>query len=135
MTSDIPLVTTLPANSAIIRLTPHFLLSEFLHDNTEIPPPWILENLYQLANRLQAVRDMLNRPIVITSGYRSPQHNQQVGGVSHSLHLSGLAADIVIPGLPAPEVQDILKHWSGGLGIYPTHTHLDIRPTPTRWQG
>lgn len=116
-----------------IRLTPHFLLSEFLHADDPMPPPWILDNLYRLANRLQVIRDLLGKPVIINSGYRSRAHNRQVGGAPNSLHLSGMAADIVVPGMPAGEVQAFLQGWSSGMGMYQHFTHVDIRAHKARW--
>ncbi len=115
------------------RLTPNFMLSEFLHANDPIPTTWVVENLTRLAHRLQVVRDLLGKPILINSGYRTEAHNKAVGGAPQSLHLSGLAADIVIPGMAAAEVQKFLRNWSGGLGMYAHYTHIDIRPTRARW--
>lgn len=116
-----------------IQLTPNFNLSEFLHGQDPLPAPWILDNLYRLANRLQVLRDLLGKPIIINSGYRSPEHNRAIGGAAHSYHLSGMAADIVVPGMTATQVQQFLKNWSGGLGSYPHFTHVDIRPNRARW--
>jgi uncharacterized protein YcbK (DUF882 family) len=49
------------------------------------------------------------------------------------MHLSGMAADIVVPGMPASELQRFLRNWSGGMGSYAHFTHVDIRPYPARW--
>lgn len=117
-----------------VRLTPNFTLAEFVRPEDPLPPPWILDNLYRLANRLQVVRDLLDKPLVITSGYRTEAHNRAIGGAKKSLHLSGMAADVVVPGIPAKEVQKFLRNWSGGLGLYGTFTHLDIRPYRARWR-
>lgn len=117
-----------------IQLTPNFNLSEFLHGNDPPPSPWILDNLYRLANRLQVVRDLLGKPIIINSGYRTPAHNRAIGGAAHSFHLSGMAADIVVPGMTAAQVQQFLKQWSGGMGCYQHYTHVDIRPMQARWR-
>ena len=43
---------------------------------------------------LESVRNELGKPVVITSGYRTPAHNEKVGGKPNSSHLKGLAADI-----------------------------------------
>lgn len=116
-----------------IQLTPNFKLAEFLRGDDPMPAPWVLDNIYRLANRLQVVRDLLERPILINSGYRSKAHNQAVGGASQSQHLTGMAADVVVTGMPARDVQAFLKHWSGGMGCYQHYTHLDIRPERARW--
>lgn len=47
---------------------------------------------------LQPLRDALQEPIVISSGYRCPQLNKAVGGVANSQHTKGEAADIFIDG-------------------------------------
>ena len=39
-----------------------------------------------------------NDPLIINSGYRSPQVNKAVGGVATSNHLTGCAADIRVSG-------------------------------------
>ncbi|MGE0200351.1 MAG: YcbK family protein [Candidatus Melainabacteria bacterium] len=114
------------------RLSPHFTLGEFVMDGDR-PGEEVLRNLHLLAQRLQVVRDLLNRPVHINSGYRNPEHNAAVGGARNSYHLLGMAADVVIAGMPARAVQAFLKHWSGGLGAYAGFTHLDIRPERARW--
>ncbi|WP_373531910.1 D-Ala-D-Ala carboxypeptidase family metallohydrolase [Vampirovibrio sp.] len=116
-----------------IALTPHFKLSEFLRKEDPMPAAGVLQNIERLANRLQVIREVFNRPILINSGYRSKAHNQAVGGASHSQHLDGLAADIVVAGVPAKTVQQFLQNWSGGMGCYQYYTHLDIRPEKARW--
>lgn len=116
-------------------LTPSFKLGEFLVNEKAIPAPEIITNLYRLANRLQVVRDILDKPITITSGYRNPEHNRQVGGEDNSYHTRGMAADIVVAGMSPREVQQLLHNWNGGLGSYATFTHLDIRNYKARWKG
>ena len=121
--------------STDLQLTTNFFLSEFLHPGDEYPADWILYNIYYLANRLQVLRDLLGKPIHINSGYRSPAHNKAINGASDSFHLKGMAADIVVPGMTAAEVQKFLKNWSGGLGSYKDFTHIDIRANKARWNG
>lgn len=83
-------------------LSPHFSLSEFTNsatadsyhiDNT--PSNFVVKNLSVLCvSVLEPVRQIIHKPIVITSGYRSTALNKIVGGVENSYHLSGKAADI-----------------------------------------
>lgn len=59
----------------------------------------IVRNINLLVdNVLDPVRDMVNAPIIITSGYRCPQVNRLVGGVDNSQHMSGCAADFHVKG-------------------------------------
>ena len=120
-------------NPRSLLLTPNFKLSEFIRPDEPIPPPWILDNLYRLANRLQVLRDLIGKPLLINSGYRNPNHNQSVGGAPQSLHLNGMAVDVVVPGMSAKALQELLKNWSGGMGCYTHYTHLDIRAQRARW--
>lgn len=116
-----------------IKIAPNFRLSEFLVGN---PDAVITEDqkiaLLMLANRLQVIRDIYG-PIMINSGLRTPEHNKEVGGSPGSLHLKGMAADIVVAGCSPKLLQLILKNWSGGLGSYATFTHVDIRENNARW--
>lgn len=92
------------------HLTRDFALSEFIrsdvatrrgYDNT--PPPKVLENIRRvLAPGMQAIRDILGKPVHITSGYRSPLLNAVVGGARNSQHVLGLAADFVVPRMGDP---------------------------------
>ena len=54
----------------------------------------VVKNLARLAQFLQSIRNELHLPIVVTSGYRSKEVNEAVGGVLSSYHVKGLAADI-----------------------------------------
>ena len=47
-----------------------------------------------LLEMLDEVRDKFDKPIHITSGFRTPAYNEAVGGVETSSHLKGLAVDI-----------------------------------------
>ena len=54
----------------------------------------VVKNLVRLSEFLQQIRNELHLPIVVTSGYRSKEVNEAVGGVLSSYHVKGLAADI-----------------------------------------
>lgn len=92
-----------------MRLTAHFSLEEFTTsqqairlglDNT--PPEDVIDNLRALASYLEDLRAWLgDRAIFISSGYRSPELNQLVGGAPESAHMRGYAVDIVTPPQPA----------------------------------
>jgi uncharacterized protein YcbK (DUF882 family) len=62
-------------------------------DNT--PSPEVTARLTALvANVLDPLREAWGKPIVVTSGYRSPRLNRAVGGAARSQHCKGEAADI-----------------------------------------
>lgn len=83
----------------------------------------------ELVEKLQQLRNELGRPVIITSGYRTPEHNKRVGGASKSLHTLGQAADIVVSGVSSAQVaQAAEKVGFGGIGIYAGFTHVDIGP-------
>lgn len=80
---------------------------------------------------LQALRNRLGAPIVLTSAYRSPQHNQRVGGAPRSRHMLAEAFDIVIAGHDPLEVELFARECGfHGIGRYPDQgfIHVDIRP-------
>jgi uncharacterized protein YcbK (DUF882 family) len=67
-------------------------------------------NLKQLAAYiLQKIRDEVDVPLIITSGYRSPELNKFLGGSKTSLHTSGNAADIHTNYHTIQELYDIVK--------------------------
>ena len=85
------------------KLSEHFLLGEFTksgsHPNIyNVPTHEAIANLKHLCQWLEVLRERSGGPIVINSGYRSPQLNRAVGGASNSNHLSGCAADIRVTG-------------------------------------
>ena len=91
----------------------------------------------ELVSVLQKIRNHFGKPVTITSAYRTPGHNKAVGGTTYSQHLYGKAADIKVQGI-APK--DVAKYAEtlldeGGIGIYNTFTHIDVRATKSRWQG
>jgi zinc D-Ala-D-Ala carboxypeptidase len=93
-----------------MQLSRHFTLSELTISETaarkglnNVPPAKELANLARLAGVLEQVRALVNRPIVVTSGYRSKAVNKAIGGSTTSAHMSGLAADINCPPLTAKQ--------------------------------
>jgi len=85
-----------------IQLSEHFLLGEFTKSNYpevyNIPSHVAIENMKRVCVWLEPLRQAQG-PIVINSGYRSPQLNKRVGGVSTSNHLTGCAVDIRCSGI------------------------------------
>ena len=105
------------------KLTPNFKVSEFAcHDGSTK----VLVD-YELVCLLQFMRDILNKPLIINSAYRTASHNKAVGGTSNSYHLYGRAFDV--SGADVDLMCKILKS-IGVKGIikYPTFVHMDSRP-------
>jgi hypothetical protein len=80
-----------------MRLSPHFLLAEFLRVPPSEVPTGAVENLGKLCVALlEPLREAMGFPVVIHSGYRAPSANESVGGVRGSDHTVGRAADFHI---------------------------------------
>lgn len=92
----------------------------------------------ELVEVLQKIRNRFGKAVTITSGYRTPAHNKKVGGAAYSQHLYGTAADIQVKGVKPKDVAayaETLLPNTGGIGIYSTFTHIDVRKTKSRWNG
>ena len=96
-----------------------------------------------LVFKLDRAREFYGSPIVITSGYRSPEHNEKIGGAKKSAHTFGKAVDIRIP-----QDEFIQKKLAWALGaagfrrleICKKHFHVDVmndeaHPNPYVWEG
>ena len=123
-----------------MKLSINFSLSEFACNDGSETPCEVQVNLKEVALNLQQLRDYLGVPITVNSGYRSPAYNKKVGGASKSQHLLGKAADITVPNKRPVQVKAIIeklisegKMKNGGIGLYPTFVHYDVRDLPARW--
>ena len=89
-----------------------------------------------LVELLQMIRDHFQKPVFISSAYRTERHNRAVGGSPRSQHLLGKAADIVVSGVLPLEVAqyaEFLLDGYGGVGLYNNFTHVDVRTSRSRW--
>lgn len=81
--------------------TKNFKKEEWFQTNTGLdntPKLGILTCLLHTSKKMQKIRDAINLPIDITSGYRSPEVNKAVKGSPVSKHMQGLACDFNIIG-------------------------------------
>jgi uncharacterized protein YcbK (DUF882 family) len=123
-----------------MKLSSNFDLKEFASADGKEPSAEVLKNLTELAKNLEVLRSHLKAPIQVTSGYRSKEHNAKIGGALKSFHVLGMAADIQIKGMKPEQVAKAIelliaegKMLEGGIGIYRTWTHYDVRRTKARW--
>ena len=124
------------------QLTKNFKLSEFkCRDGTSVPDEH-MANVEALAKNLQVLRDYIGKPINVISGYRSPKYNRKIGGARRSQHMFARAGDIKVKGMDPKEVKDAIeklilegKMVQGGVGLYTTFVHYDVRGRKARWKG
>ena len=127
---------TAPQSQPNYYATEHFLYSDFICpccDRLKIVPAF-----YRHIGMLEQMRHEAGFPIVVNSGYRCPSHNRSVGGTQNSWHL--LFATDIRPESPGEDslrtlYRLALKMDFGGIGLYDTFLHLDLRPEKVRWRG
>ena len=86
------------------NLSEHFKLGEMTKSSSHpdvynIPSHEAIANLKRVCGWLEVLRKRYGGPIIINSGYRSPQLNRKIGGVATSNHLTGCAVDIRVTGM------------------------------------
>lgn len=99
----------------------------------------------RLIAALEALRELAclefpDAPVAffVASGFRCLKHNRTLGSRDSSLHTLGMAADIQPHGLYPHHLallaEQIPDFAAGGIGVYPTFVHLDVRTGgPARW--
>ena len=90
----------------------------------------------KLVDLLQNIRDHFGAAVTINSAYRTESYNKKIGGATKSQHVNGTAADIVVKGATPLEVAQYVEHIMpdhGGIGVYQTFTHVDVRSNRSRW--
>jgi uncharacterized protein YcbK (DUF882 family) len=120
-------------------LSEHFSKAEF-----QCPCCQMLSIAMPLVTTLEELRALVGKPLKITSAYRCPVHNAAVGGAPKSEHISGLAADVLVPtGVTLKAfyamADSLFRFKNGGIGLYPAEgkspafIHVDVRGTRARW--
>lgn len=125
-----------------MQLSKHFTLEELTfsdaamrHGIDNTPNDEIVGNLKRLcALILEPVRDIVHKPVQVTSGYRSPLVNSLVGSKVTSQHIKGCAADIKVQGV----TPDVLIKAIIGAGLpyeqvileYQTWIHVSVPNDP-----
>ena len=115
------------------QLSAHIQVHEFAcKDGSR--PVFISQTLVDI---LENIRVHFGAPLHINSAYRTVAYNaKQKGSSPKSQHCNGLAADIWVEGHTPAEVYayaETLLGNHGGLGIYNTFVHIDVRADKSRW--
>lgn len=121
------------------KLSENFAVSEFAcHGRGCCSTVAVDEDLVKY---LQKIRDHFKTTVTVSSGYRCPVHNKNVGGATGSRHAKGMAADIVLKGVAPAEVAKYAETIGiKGIGLYETNrdghfVHVDTRTTKSFWYG
>jgi len=112
------------------QLSPHFKGAEFV-----CPCCGTGIIAMELIYALEKMRADLGMPIIVTSGYRCPKHNAEIGGARDSYHMMGLAADITVREMEIKTIARLLVKIAMQVGftgviLYPKHVHVDLRFHP-----
>ncbi len=117
-----------------MKISSNFRVKEFAcSDGSD--PIFIADELVSI---LQKIRTHFGKAVTITSAYRTPARNVDVGGTVYSQHLYGMAADIKVSGISPKKVSayaETVMPDRGGIGTYSTFTHIDVRKKRSRWNG
>lgn len=98
-----------------MKISQYFTFDEFIDSQTAVRlgidnHPYSINielAIINTASRLDVVRALLGSPVLISSGYRSPELNKAIGGSPTSNHLTGEAVDFTCPLYGTP--QDVFK--------------------------
>lgn len=125
----------------------NFNISEFeSHDGSKMPSN-VKRNILMLIENLEVIREACgNRPMTITSGYRSKAHNTAIKGAKNSQHVKGNAADFKVKGMSPKAVYAVIEQLmddgkieQGGIGLYIRRNggwcHYDRRGAKATWNG
>lgn len=109
-----------------VKLARHFKVKEFsCRDGSQV----VFIDEY-LVSVLDILRHKIGKPVIITSGYRTPEWNAKCGGAKYSYHMRGMAADIRVDGMSAKEIANKLNEIvpdGCGIIVYNNWVHFDVR--------
>lgn len=123
------------------QLSPHFNAREFRCNCGKVHETLIAS---ELVDKLESLYTALNcSKIIVTSGYRCPEHDKAVGGTSSGQHTKGTAADVCCYGQDGQPIsskmvcckaQDLDFTGIANITSNYQYTHLDVR-TSAKWYG
>lgn len=109
-----------------LKISEHFKVKEYAcKDGSQVV--FVDE---QLRLMLEILRNRIGKPVIITSGYRTPEWNKKVGGAKNSYHMRGMAADIKVNGMTPKELAKELNKIAAdecGIIVYKNWVHFDVR--------
>lgn len=115
----------LASAAGLARLAPNGLLKQTDRVDVACLKP-------SLVRVLKTIEKHYGRPIVVTSGYRSPSHNRRARGAKNSLHMFCAAADIQVEGVAKWDLANYARSMPGrgGVGTYcnTDSVHVDVGP-------
>lgn len=109
-----------------VQLTKHFKVKEFACKDGS---PVVFIDDY-LVSVLEILRNKIGKPVIITSGYRTPTRNSSVGGAKYSYHMRGMAADFLVESMNTKELAkklDEIVPDGCGIIVYNNWVHFDVR--------
>lgn len=113
------------------KIGKHFKVKEFAcKDGSQVV--FIDEHLISI---LDILRNKIGKPVIITSGYRTPEWNKKCEGAKYSYHMRGMAADIRVNGISAKELANKLNEIvpnECGIIVYNSWVHFDVRTSKYR---
>lgn len=114
-----------------VKLGRYFKVREFsCKDGSQVV--FIEDHLYTV---LDILRHKLGKPVIITSGYRTPEWNAKCNGAKYSYHMRGMAADIRVDGVSPKELANKLNEIvpdDCGIIVYKGWVHFDVRNSKYR---
>lgn len=84
---------------------------------------------------LDLLRSKIRKPVIVTSGYRTPTWNKKCEGAKYSYHMRGMAADIRVDGMRPKELANKLNAIvpdECGIIVYNSWVHFDVRANKYR---
>lgn len=100
------------------KLSKHFTLYELIRSDAaqkngiyNIPNIYTINELRRLCEYiLEPIRQQIDKPIIVTSGYRSYKLNKFIGGAPNSDHVYGSAADVRLADGDNKELWEVIMH-------------------------
>jgi hypothetical protein len=95
-----------------MKLTKNFKSEEFGCNGKDLPKN-LIKNCTRVAEVLEVIREFFQKPVIISSGYRTLSHNKKIGGKENSKHLKALAADFRINGVKHDRISKAIAFLTG----------------------